>query len=63
MGTSYVAVLRAFSTIYIIVSTNIKAFADDILMNITRLNVIIDRKMSIREELKQFIELQLHCYR
>lgn len=60
---AYVLNFKAFTTIYVCFCTNIASFADDISLNIVRANKNIDQKMSLKKELKQIVELHLHCYR
>lgn len=62
-GFVYILALTSFTMVYVSVSTNIGCFYDDISMNVDRLNVNIVRGVSTKAELKQFVELQLHCYR
>lgn len=63
IAVAYLVAMLAFTVIYVGICTNIVSIADDISMNIDRLNGIIGRKISIKDELKQFMGLHLHCYK
>lgn len=62
MAFMYSLSISVFTMIYVSISTNIECFVDDISIEVARLNEHIDCRVSIRTELKQFIELHLHCY-
>lgn len=60
---AYVLVPNAFTPIYVEACTTIEACYEDISMNIVRLNKNIRQQTTIKNELKEFIELHLNCYR
>lgn len=60
---SFVLAITSFTTIYVSISTNIECFLDDISTNVAHLKLDINRVTSIKSELKQFIDLHLHCYK
>lgn len=60
---TYLLAFKAFTTIYVVTCTNIESFADDISMNVVRLNVNIAHGTPIENDLNQFIRLHLRCYK
>lgn len=62
-GLLYILIIVAFATIYVNVYSNIKSCVDEFSLIVTWSNVSIRRKWSIKRNLKQFIEMHLHCYR
>lgn len=59
----YALAIKAFTKIYVGICTNVGCFSDDITKNVARLNTAIDRGLSIKKDLKRFIELHLHSYK
>lgn len=55
--------IKMFTLIYVIICTNIQSIADDISMSVTQLNMKIDKKISMKTELLQIVQLHLHCYK
>lgn len=62
-GFMYTFSMKVFTKIYVGVCTNIACFADDISKSVARINAAIDRGISIKMDLKGFVELHLHSYK
>lgn len=60
---AYLEAIKMFTLIYVIICTNIQSIADDISMSVTQLNMKIDKKISMKTELLQIVQLHLHCYK
>lgn len=59
----YIETFKAFTTIYVVIILNIASIADDISMTADSLNLAIDRKMSVKDDLKQIVELHSKIYK
>lgn len=60
---AHVLILVAFTTIYVIVSTNIESMVVDISLTVALLNEQIAKKISIKEDVKLILQLHLHIYK
>lgn len=58
----FIVAFKAFTTIYVVISTNIEAIANDISTSVARLNANIAHA-NICHELKEIVKLHLHTYR